>query len=405
MVSPFYFLKTHKQIAINGLFGKFFLQQMPRQVLIVPDKFKGSLSAREAAGAIARGWAVACPGDTLALLPMSDGGDGFGPVMAEALGLEERLFDGIDAAGQARQTAWWLDTESAQAVVETAQSNGLALLPGGQFHPFDLDTRGVGGLLLAAGQSGVTQCLAGIGGSATNDGGFGMARSLGWVFRDESGKEIERWTGLDGLAAIESPASRAWPSVTVASDVQNPLLGIDGATRVYGPQKGMRPGDFAKVDACFGRLAKVAAETLGTDFSVTPGAGAAGGLGFGLMAFAGAAIELGFEVFADATGLESKVAEADFVVTAEGAIDEQTLMGKGTGQVAALCRRLGKPCIGLAGQLALGQAEVDPGEALFWRLGAIVPDLASESEAMANAATHLERLAKREGKLSIPPFK
>ena len=308
-------------------------------------------------------------------------------------------------AGQPRQAAWWLEANSGRTVVETAQSNGLALLPSGRFHPFDLDTRGVGGLLLAAGQSGVTQCLAGIGGSATNDGGFGMARSLGWVFRDESGKEIERWTGLDGLAAIESPASRAWPRVTVASDVQNPLLGIDGATRVYGPQKGMRPGDFAKVDACFGRLAKVAAETLGTDFSVMPGAGAAGGLGFGLMAFAGAAIELGFEVFADATGLERKVAEADFVVTAEGAIDEQTLMGKGTGQVAALCRRLGKPCIGLAGQLAFGEAEVDPEERLFWRLAAMVPDFASESEAMANAATHLERLAKREAMLSISPFK
>jgi glycerate kinase len=188
--------------------------------------------------------------------------------------------------------------------------------------------------------------------------------------------------------------------VTVASDVRNPLLGVEGATRVYGPQKGMRPEDFAKADACLGRLAKVTAETLGSDFSVTPGAGAAGGLGFGLMAFAGAAIESGFEVFAKATGLETKIAEADFVVTAEGAIDEQTLMGKGTGQVAALCRRLGKPCIGLAGQLALGQAEVDPGERLFWRLAAIVPDLVSEPEAMANAAPQLERLAKREGSLS-----
>ncbi|HJN82744.1 MAG TPA: glycerate kinase, partial [Verrucomicrobiota bacterium] len=116
MVSPFYFVKTHKQIAINGLFGKLFLLQVPRQVLIVPDKFKGSLPAREAAGAIARGWAAACPADTLSLLPMSDGGDGFGSVMAEALGLEERLFDGMDAAGQSRQAAWWLDAKSGQAV-------------------------------------------------------------------------------------------------------------------------------------------------------------------------------------------------------------------------------------------------------------------------------------------------
>ena len=373
---------------------------MTRRILIVPDKLKGSLSALEAAGAIARGWAAACPDDTLALLPMSDGGDGFGPVMAGTLGLEEQLVEIVNAAGEARPAAWWFDSESGQAVVETAQSNGLALLPRGRFHPFDLDTRGVGQLLLAAGQAGAAHCLTGIGGSATNDGGFGMARALGWVFRNESGKPIEQWTRLDGLALIESPTSRAWPGVTVASDVQNPLLGVDGATWVYGAQKGMRPEDFAKTDACLGRLAKVTGETLGSDFSATPGTGAAGGLGFGLMAFAGATIESGFEVFAKATDLEAKVVEADFVVTAEGAIDEQTLMGKGTGQVAALCRRLGKPCIGLAGQLALGQAEVEPGKRLFWCLAALVPDLASEPEAMANAASHLEQLAKRKGILS-----
>ncbi|MEE2947799.1 MAG: glycerate kinase [Verrucomicrobiota bacterium] len=372
---------------------------MSRRILIVPDKFKGSLSGDEAAGAIARGWAAACPNDRLVLLPMSDGGDGFGPVMAKALGLKERLIDGIDAAGQARQVALWLDAESGQAVVETAQSNGLALLPGGRFHPFDLDTRGVGSLLLAAGQAGATRCLAGVGGSATNDGGFGLARSLGWMFWDESGSAIEHWTELEELVAIERPASRFWPSVTVASDVQNPLLGVEGATRVYGPQKGMRPEDFAKADACLGRLAKIAGETLGRDFSVNSGAGAAGGLGFGLMAFAGASIEPGFEVFADATGLEEKIAETDFVVTAEGSIDEQTLMGKGTGQIAALCRELGKPCIGLAGQLALGRPVVDPGLHLFWRLGAIVPELASEPQSMAKAAIYLEQLAKREALL------
>jgi len=373
---------------------------MTRRILIVPDKFKGSLSALEAAEAIARGWAAACPDDTLTLLPMSDGGDGFGPVMAGALGLEEQLVDVVNAAGQARPAAWWFDSESGQAVVETAQSNGLALLPRGRFHPFGLDTCGVGQLLLAAGQSGAAHCLTGIGGSATNDGGFGMARALGWVFRDESGKVIEQWTRLDGLALIESPTSRAWPSLKVASDVQNRLLGVDGATWVYGPQKGMRPEDFAKADACLGRLATVTAETLGSDFSLTPGSGAAGGLGFGLMAFAGATIESGFEVFSKATDLEAKVGQADFVVTAEGAIDEQTLMGKGTGQVAVFCRRLGKPSIGLAGQLALRQSEVEPGKRLFWRLAALVPDLACESEAMANAASHLEQLAKREGVLS-----
>ena len=122
--------------------GATFFSAMSRRILIVPDKFKGSLSALEAAEAIARGWAAACPGDSLALLPMSDGGDGFGPVMAGALGLEEQIVNGVDASGKARPTTWWHDSGADQAVVETAQSNGLALLPKGQFHPFDLDTRG-----------------------------------------------------------------------------------------------------------------------------------------------------------------------------------------------------------------------------------------------------------------------
>ena len=133
--------------------------------------------------------------------------------------------------------------------------------------------------------------------------------------------------------------------MTVASDVTNPLLGPDGATRIYGPQKGMREEDFAKADACFNRPAMITAETIGTDFAITPGAGAAGGLGFGLMAFAGATLRSGFDVFSNSTGLESRIAKAELVITAEGAIDEQTLMGKGTGQVAQLCERLAKPCV------------------------------------------------------------
>jgi len=135
--------------------GATFFSAMSRRILIVPDKFKGSLSALEAAEAIARGWAAACPDDTLVLLPMSDGGDGFGPVMAGTLGLEEQFVEIVNAAGEARPAAWWFDFESCQAVVETAQSNGLALLPHRRFHPFDLDTCGVGQLLLAAGQLGL----------------------------------------------------------------------------------------------------------------------------------------------------------------------------------------------------------------------------------------------------------
>ena len=375
---------------------------MSRQILIVPDKFKGTLTAAEAAEAIASGWAAAWPGDQLEQLPMSDGGDGFGEVMAASLGICERLFPGADAAGREREIPCWLNAECNQAVVETAQSNGLALLPSGRFHPFELDTFGVGQLLIQLGQAGVKTCIAGIGGSATNDAGFGMARALGWKFFDEDGQDIQQWIQLDKLASVTQPKPGAWPSVTVASDVTNPLLGPDGATRVYGPQKGMREEDFAKADACFSRLAMITAETIGTDFAITPGAGAAGGLGFGLMAFAGATLRSGFEVFSNSTGLESRIAKAELVITAEGAIDEQTLMGKGTGQVAQLSERLAKPCVGLAGQLALGQAEMAASANPFYQLAAVVPDLATEQESMADSANLLERLARRQAK-DLPP--
>ena len=368
---------------------------MSRRLLIVPDKFKGSLTALQAAESIADGWRAAWPEDTVELLPMSDGGDGFGEVMAAALGLAATPLPVMDAAGRARTVSCWMDADGGQAVIETAQSNGLALLPEGQFHPFDLDTLGVGQLLMQLGQAGVKRCLSGIGGSATNDAGFGMARALGWKFVDGEGREITRWTELAELKIIEKPEPSAWPRVKVASDVTNPLLGPNGATRIYGPQKGMREEDFTMADACFERLAKLTAETIRTDFAVAPGAGAAGGLGFGLMAFAGAELRSGFDVFNEATKLESKIARADLVITAEGSIDEQTLMGKGTGQVAQLCRRLAKPCLGLAGQLALGQVREDSEVNPFSRLVSVVPEVTSEAESMANAVDCLGRLANR----------
>ena len=202
------------------------------------------------------------------------------------------------------------------------------------------------------------------------------------------------WCVVKVIVTLVVALGTLTPSVTVASDVTNPLLGMDGATHIYGPQKGMREEDFAKAEACLNRLAMITAETIGTDFAITPGAGAAGGLGFGLMAFAGATLRSGFEVFAESTRLESRIAEAKLVITAEGAIDDQTLMGKGTGQVAQLCQRLDKPCVGLAGQLVLGQAEGESVENPFYRLAAVVPDVATEADSMENASGCLERLVK-----------
>lgn len=240
------------------------------------------------------------------------------------------------------------------ALIDSAAVIGLAMLPPGQFHPFQLDTFGLGVVLEAARASGANKCLVGIGGSATNDAGFGLARSLGWQFLNQAGQAIRDWTGLTSLCTLQPPAStKPFENCLVAVDVQNPLLGAHGASRVYGPQKGLRPGDFETAEACLGRLAEVAHGTFGEDLAAVPGTGAAGGLGFGLLAFVSARLQPGFEMFAEQADLERRLRSSDLVITGEGAIDASTLMGKGVGQVARRCRQLGVPCLALAGRFDL----------------------------------------------------
>src|ERR1017187_735855 len=271
---------------------------MALQVLIMPDKFKGTLTASAAAEAIARGWRKARPGDLLSLLPMSDGGDGFGEVTSALLKARVQRVKTVDAAHRRCVAKWWWEPSTRTAIIESAAVIGLAMLPPKRFHPFQLDTLGLGAVERAAVERGARRCLMGIGGSATNDGGFGLARALGWVFLDRQGEVIEEWTGLSQLARIRRPQRCHWfSSLVVATDVQNSLLGGKGATRIYGPQKGLRSQDFALAERCLSRLASVAKAQLGRDFAREPGAGAAGGLGFGLLAFLGAELQAGFGFF------------------------------------------------------------------------------------------------------------
>jgi glycerate kinase len=355
------------------------------RVLIAPDKFKGSLSARDAAAAIASGWQQVRPGDEVCLLPITDGGDGFGEIVGGLLEAQERTAAACDAAHRPRQGRWaWAET-SRTAVVESAESIGLAKLPKGVFHPFELDTRGLGLVLRRVAENGPARCLVGVGGSATNDGGFGLARALGWHFTDRHGADLERWTELYRLDCILRPAQTvALGEVVVAVDVRNPLLGPEGCSRIYGPQKGLGPDDFELAERCLGRLAEVALrERLGVTAD-TPGTGAAGGLGFGLPAFAGARLEAGFQLFAELAGLRARVQAADLVITGEGSLDASSLMGKGVGELAALCRQEGVLCAGLAGSVKL-----PPLDSLFCQTLALAPDLASIAEAQSNAGRWL----------------
>jgi glycerate kinase len=374
---------------------------MPIRVLIAPDKFKGTLSAGAAARAIARGWRRARPADALDLFPISDGGDGFGEVLGELLGARAQSVSTLNAAHEPCTTQWWWEATTQTAIIESARIIGLAMLPPGKYHPFKLDTFGLGAVLRAAAQRGARRCVIGIGGSATNDGGFGMAKALGWQFLNRTGQALESWTQLGKLARLVVPGrTRLFRSLVVAVDVRNPLLGPDGATRVYGPQKGIQRWDVAPAERCLRQLAHVSRVSTGRDFTDRPGAGAAGGLGFGLALFLGARFTPGFDLIARHGGLAERMARAKVVVTGEGAMDCSTLMGKGAGQIAERCRRRRIPCIGLAGVVTRSAQLTRQ----FDQLRALT-DLTSPDEAKANAAAWLERLAERAaGILPAEPF-
>jgi glycerate kinase len=324
-------------------------------------------------------------------MPMSDGGDGFGEVTSALVKARIQHVTTVDAAHRPCVARWWWEPRRRIAIVESAAVIGMAMLPPKRFHPFQLDTLGLGAVVHAAVKRGARRCLIGIGGSATNDGGFGLARALGWQFLDCSGESIEQWTGLSRLERIRAPRRRRWfSSLIVATDVQNRLLGARGATRVYGPQKGLRLQDFALAERCLGRLARVARQQLGRDFARERGAGAAGGLGFGLMAFLAAEMRPGFDLIARQASLERRLDAADLVITGEGAIDRSTLMGKGVGQIGQRCRQLQIPCIGLAGMVS-----ASPGAGACFAQAHALTELTGVAQAKARPAYWLERLAQR----------
>ena len=364
---------------------------MPLRILVVPDKFKGTLTAGAAAKAIARGWRRVRPQDDLDLLPMSDGGDGFGEVMSALIGAVPQTVKTCDAAHRPCRARWWWEPGTRTAIIESAEVIGLAMLPTGKFHPFQLDTCGLGQVLRAVIEKGARRCLVGLGGSATNDAGFGLARALGWQFLKRNGKLIESWIELNELARVLPGPDCPLPEIVVAVDVQNPLLGPRGATRVYGPQKGIKPGDFRLAERSLTALAAMSKRRKNaSNLARLPGAGAAGGLGFGFLAFVGGRLEHGFDLFAREARLHERLRGKNLVLTGEGAIDESTFMGKGAGQIAMLCCKQGIPCIGLAGQLP---QDVRPRSSrLFERLGSLT-DLTTVSDARRYPAKWLERLA------------
>ena len=319
------------------------------RILIAPDKFKGSLSAREVAENIALGLRDVLRDANIAIVPMADGGEGTAEVICDALGgswLKCKAHDPLGREIDARYV-WIADRKL--AVLEMSEAAGMWRLSRDERDPLRTDTFGVGEMILDAAQYGAREMIIGLGGSATNDGGFGMARALGFRFDYEHEHE-KKVTCLFHLVKIAKPKELTLPKIIAAVDVRNPLLGENGATRVFGPQKGAADDKINNLERALAKLADVVSKEFGVDYRDEPGAGAAGGLGFGLMSFCGARIRQGFDVVAEAVRLESKIKDVDLVITGEGSLDRQTLEGKTPAGVARLARKLGKRVFAIAGR-------------------------------------------------------
>ncbi len=321
------------------------------RILIAPDKFKGSLGAEAAGHRIAAGLRRNLPAAALEVVPVADGGEGTAEVICRARNgtwLNCTVRDPLGCARDARYA--WIES-SRTAILDMSAAAGLQLLGCDERNVMGGSTFGVGEMLLHAAARPAAEILIGLGGSATNDGGFGLARALGFGFCGEDQRELPSLvSALSSLARIVPPNELRLPRLIAACDVRNPLLGPSGASRVFGPQKGATAEEVELLERALTRLAEVAARTFGHDYRDAAGAGAAGGLGFGLMTFCGAAARPGFEVVAEAIGLREKIQQADVVITGEGKLDRQTLAGKAPAGVARLARSLGKPVYAIVGQ-------------------------------------------------------
>lgn len=357
------------------------------RVLIAPQEFKGSLTAQQAAEAIAAGTHDAQPGWDLDLLPMSDGGPGFIDAMRSAISGQVETATVSDPLGRPVEARYLVADHSGDVFIEAAQANGLVLLAPGERDALRAGTHGVGQLIAAVARHAPRRIVIGVGGSATTDGGAGMAVALGARMTGETGELLPPGGGsvLADLARIDwlPPEWLARTEVVVATDVTNPLTGPNGAAAVYGPQKGASPGDVDLLDAALVRFASVVRRSLGVDVARMAGAGAAGGLAAGLAAFLGAKIVSGFDVVAGATNLAARMDSCDLVVTGEGRFDSQSNQGKTTGRIIDMARAREKPVVVFAG------FSLQAGEDIA-TIASLEPDLES---AMANAADLLRAIA------------
>jgi glycerate kinase len=348
------------------------------RVLLAFDKFKDALTAQQAGAAVAAVLRETQPGWQLDVAPLADGGEGFATILTQAAGGSEVNVTATGPRGESRSVVFGLVPVTAiptraraqlqlsgepgsgatVAVIEMAAVSGLALLPAGQRDPWLTTSLGTGELIRAAADAGAGAILLGVGGSATSDLGLGALAALGLEFKDTAGRQLQLPIPADWsrIVRIAGRITATLPPVYIACDVTNPLLGPRGAVAVYGPQKGLRPADQTRLERESARLARLLCVHAGQPLALqdVPGAGAAGGIAFGLMTSAEAKLLPGYELVSAWLNLEAKLAAADIVITGEGRFDESSLAGKGPGAVAARALALGKTVHVFAGQVTAG---------------------------------------------------
>ena len=323
------------------------------KITIAMDSFKGSLSSLEAGCAVQEGIRRVYPDAEISVLPLADGGEGTAEALIYSLGGRWQQVEVSDPLGRSRNSRYGLIEENRLAVIEMAEASGLPLLQPEERNPLKTTTYGVGQLIQDAIQRGCRFFLLGIGGSATNDGGAGMLQALGFGLLDEAGNPIG--PGAEGLSHLQRISKEhVLPELSncsfrVACDVKNPLCGEQGCSAVFGPQKGADSDMICKMDSWLDHFAELTAQVCPGAEKEAPGAGAAGGLGFALLSYLNASLESGIQIVAEETHLEESIRLSDLVITGEGKLDGQTIMGKAPMGIAKLAKKHGKPVLAFAG--------------------------------------------------------
>ena len=365
---------------------------MPLTFVLAPDSFKESMSAAQASQAMQRGIQNVIPDAHIIHVPMADGGEGTVDALISSLKGQSIACDVTGPLSEQRiQTYWGMVDAGQTAVIEMAKANGIHLLAAEKCNPMLTTTYGTGEMIKRALDLGVKKIIVGLGGSVTNDAGAGMAQALGVRFLNHAGESIQVCGGnlelVKSMDLSELDPRLADTEILIASDVNNPLCGPSGASYIFGPQKGAMPEMVKQLDQNFGYFADVVAGQFGRDYRHVAGAGAAGGLGFGLMAFTAASIRSGVELMIEQVQLNEKIAQADYVLTGEGKIDSQTSLGKTPFGVAQLARQFNKPVIAFAG--LIGEGIEDLFESGFSQIIGINPPDCPLEEALKNAGKNL----------------